>query len=123
MRRWAICEPDFHRYVASTFQLLPYGPALFTIPFMQLRLVVMLCVSMLCYCALGMAQLTEATLKGSVRDASNGVVQGGAAIAVNQSTGQRRAVVTDGTGSFSMPGLAPGSYTLTMRAEGFKTYE
>ena len=90
---------------------------------MLLRLMVKLSFVMLCLQAQGMAQLTEATLKGSVRDPSNAAVQGGAVTAVNRGTGQRRAALTDATGSFSMPGMTPGSYTLTTRAEGFKTYE
>ncbi len=68
-------------------------------------------------------QLTDATLKGSVRDASGGAVQGGLVKILNRSTGQGRSAETDSSGSFTMPGLAPGLYTLTLQAVGFKTYE
>ena len=68
-------------------------------------------------------QLTDATLKGSVRDASGGAVQGGSVKILNRSTGQGRSADTDSSGSFTMPGLAPGLYTLTLQAIGFKTYE
>ena len=69
------------------------------------------------------AQFTDATLRGIVSDSSNSFIERVEVKALNQSTGQFRIAKTDFRGSFSMPGMAPGLYTVTMSASGFKTYE
>lgn len=69
------------------------------------------------------AQLTEATLSGSVRDASDLFIAGALINATNQGTGLERTTVTGPNGLFVMPGLAPGVYTLTIRADHFKAFE
>lgn len=78
----------------------------------------------LCTCVdASFAQLTEATLKGTVSDATERMMAGTAVKAVNESTGLIRSVLSDSNGTFMMPGLAPGLYTVTVQAEHFKTFE
>ena len=69
------------------------------------------------------AQLTEATLKGAVTDASARVLPGSPVLAKNQNTGQSRSTVTDGNGIFVLPELPPGDYTISVSVPGFKTFE
>jgi len=62
---------------------------------------------------------TLGTLRGAVTDSSGAVV--GAAIISLQAAGStaQRTTVTDETGSFHFLDVAPGGYTLTIKAEGF----
>lgn len=69
------------------------------------------------------AQLTEATLKGVVRDESGRVIAGSPITTKSESTGQSRSTVTDGNGGFIMPELSPGAYTISVTVTGFKTFE
>ncbi|MEP7336975.1 MAG: TonB-dependent receptor, partial [Acidobacteriota bacterium] len=71
----------------------------------------------------GVAQITEATLKLSVTDAQNNSVTGSAVEIINEETGVRRTVATDGKGQATIASLSPGQYTLALKAGGFKTYQ
>jgi hypothetical protein len=68
------------------------------------------------------AQLTEATLKGTVKDAS-GMLASAPVTASNESTGQVRSTVTDSNGAFVMPELPPGNYSVSVAVPGYKTFE
>jgi hypothetical protein len=68
------------------------------------------------------AQLTEATLKGVVKDAS-GMLAAAPVTATNESTGQARSTTTDANGAFVMPELAPGSYSISVTVPGYKAFE
>ncbi|HZG53602.1 MAG TPA: TonB-dependent receptor, partial [Pyrinomonadaceae bacterium] len=70
-----------------------------------------------------LAQITEATLKGKVFDANGNVVVTSAITAENEETGQVRTAAADSDGSFTLASLPPGSYRVTVRMAGFKTYE
>lgn len=69
------------------------------------------------------AQITEATLKGQVLDANGNAVVSSAVTAESDETGQSRTGTTGEDGSFTLASLPPGSYKLTVRMTGFKTYE
>jgi len=66
------------------------------------------------------AQGSTAAITGTVKDAS-GAVLAGAAISVRHlETGLTRAVVTDASGSYSIPSLPVGAYEFTVAKEGFR---
>ena len=67
------------------------------------------------------AQAT-AELNGRVTDESNAVLPGVTVTATQTDTGLTRTVVTDGTGTYSMPNLTPGPYRLEVSLQGFRTY-
>jgi hypothetical protein len=69
------------------------------------------------------AQVTDATLKLNVADAQNNSVVGAAVEITNEETGVRRAVVTDNHGQVTAAGLPSGTYSLTLKASGFKTFQ
>ncbi|MEO8659892.1 MAG: carboxypeptidase-like regulatory domain-containing protein [Bryobacteraceae bacterium] len=73
--------------------------------------------------SLSQGQLTEATLKGTVRDAQEQMIAGSTVKATNQGTGLSRNVLSDQSGAFVMPGLPPGLYTVTVQAKNFKTFD
>jgi hypothetical protein len=68
------------------------------------------------------AQLTEATLKGVLVDASGSAVGAASVVAKNEYTGQSRTATTDGNGEFALAGLSPGVYTVRVGAPGFKSF-
>jgi hypothetical protein len=68
-------------------------------------------------------QLTEATLRGVVTDGAGSVIPASPVSAKNENTGEVRSTVTDDSGLFLLPELPPGSYTVSVRVAGFKSYE
>ncbi|HKF21286.1 MAG TPA: TonB-dependent receptor, partial [Candidatus Angelobacter sp.] len=77
-------------------------------------------VLLLAACAL--SQVSTSSITGAVTDSSGAVVVGAQVEAKNQETGVVYNAVTTTTGNYSFPSLAPGSYTITVRQTGFRTY-
>lgn len=67
------------------------------------------------------AQVTGATLTGSVTDPSGAVIPNAQVSVKNTATGVVREVVTDSAGIYSAPNLLPGSYDVSASASGFST--
>jgi hypothetical protein len=65
------------------------------------------------------AQVTGATLSGTVVDPSGSVIAGAEVAIKNLGTGIVRTVTTDFAGLYSAPNLIPGSYEVTVSATGF----
>ncbi len=74
------------------------------------------------YLAIGLrAQTTAGLITGVVADSSGAVLPGAQVSVVNRGTGQERIAVSDASGLYVVPQLAPGAYTLTAKKEGFAT--
>ena len=79
--------------------------------------------------ALGMASTlafaqggaTTTTLSGVVADTSGAVVPGADVTVKNTATAETYSAVTGGNGAFSVASLVPGTYTVTVALQGFKT--
>jgi hypothetical protein len=67
------------------------------------------------------AQVTTATLVGTVKDASGGAVPGADVSAKNLATGLTRSVLTGGDGNYVISNLPAGHYSVTATLSGFKT--
>src|ERR1700704_2834102 len=67
------------------------------------------------------AQVSGATLAGTVRDASSAVIANAKVSIKNTATGVTRDVTTDSAGLYSAPNLLPGIYEVTIVATGFST--
>src|SRR5580704_17472298 len=65
------------------------------------------------------AQVTGATLSGTVTDPSGSVIAGAEVTIKNLGTGIVRTVTTDTAGLYSAPNLIPGSYEISVSAPGF----
>ena len=65
----------------------------------------------------------EATIVGTVTDATGSVVPNVAITVTNTDTGQSRIIVTNETGQYVVPGLITGHYSLKAEASGFKAAE
>src|SRR5215510_1681508 len=67
----------------------------------------------------GYAQITSATISGTVKDQTQAVLPGVDVVVKNVDTGLTRSVVTDGSGYFTIPGLPPGAYETRASLQGF----
>jgi len=66
------------------------------------------------------AQVTSGTIFGRVLDASGAVVKGATVTVSNRSNGITRQLTSNDSGEFVAPNLLPGTYSISVNAEGFK---
>ena len=66
------------------------------------------------------AQAVSGTLLGTVNDPSGATVRNATVTALNTGTGDTRDSVTNESGNYTMPDLPPGTYTVSVTAQGFK---
>jgi hypothetical protein len=71
----------------------------------------------------GYAQVSGATLTGTVKDASSAVIPNAQVSVTNTATGVNRKIVTDSAGFYTISNLLPGDYQVTVSAPGFATQE
>jgi hypothetical protein len=67
------------------------------------------------------AQLSSATVTGTVRDPANGVIGNAALVLRNVATSVERRAVSNSTGDYSFTNVPPGQYVIEASAPGFKT--
>jgi hypothetical protein len=67
------------------------------------------------------AQTFRGTILGTVTDASGAVISGAKVTAKNAGTGLERTTQTSADGSYSLPELPLGTYTVTITQSGFQT--
>jgi len=90
----------------------------------KLRLLLTLaCLILLSSGALLLAQVLQGTLTGNVTDASGAVIPQADVKAVNTATGFSRETATNAEGLFAFSDLQPGTYTVTIAAPSFGTFE
>ncbi|MFZ0731411.1 MAG: TonB-dependent receptor [Candidatus Sulfotelmatobacter sp.] len=68
------------------------------------------------------AQTFRGTILGTVTDPSGAVVSGAKVTVKNTGTGLERTTQTSGDGSYSLPELPIGTYTVTITQSGFQTF-
>jgi hypothetical protein len=68
------------------------------------------------------AQGDRGTLTGNISDSTGRIVPNAEVTATNEGTGIAASTVTGESGSYTMPLLNIGKYTITTRVPGFKTY-
>jgi Carboxypeptidase regulatory-like domain/TonB dependent receptor len=73
----------------------------------------------LCFSSPAAAQVTGATLSGTVTDPSGSIIAGAEVAIRNMGTGIVRTVTTDSAGLYSAPNLIPGTYEVSVSAAGF----
>ena len=67
------------------------------------------------------AQITAATLSGTINDQTGAVLPGATVEVKNLDTGLTRSVVSNGNGLFVVPGLPPGRYEIKGTLDGFSS--
>src|SRR5580658_2137321 len=68
------------------------------------------------------AQTFRGTILGSVTDAQGAVVAGAKVTVKNVATGLERTTETSADGSYALPELPIGTYTVTVTLSGFQTF-
>lgn len=69
------------------------------------------------------AQTTTATLTGTVADVSGAVVPGATVSLRNESSGDLRKTVSNGSGYFTFAAVPPATYTIRVESSGFVAWE
>ena len=67
------------------------------------------------------AQVTGATLTGTVKDSSGAVIPNAQVVIMDVATGVTRTVSPGGAGLYTAPNLLPGTYEVRITATGFST--
>ncbi len=65
------------------------------------------------------AQSDNSAVTGTVTDSAGAVVPGAKVTVTNETTGLTRTVTTNASGAYSINGIAPGKYTVSVEATGF----
>jgi hypothetical protein len=70
-----------------------------------------------------LAQEFRGTISGSVTDEQGAAIASVKILATEVRTGTKTETVSDSTGQYTLPFLAPGDYAITAEVSGFKGYE
>ena len=81
-------------------------------------LVLVLLVAPFCF-----GQQLTGTLSGTVYDQSGAVIPNAQLQMKNEASGDVRTTVANGSGFFTITAVQPGSYTVTVSAKGFKSWQ
>ncbi len=87
---------------------------------MCLRFLVWLAIT-LAYASGAFAQITSATVSGTIKDETGGVLPGVDVVVQNVATGFTRSGLTEANGYFTVAGLPPGTYDARASLPGFGT--
>src|SRR5437868_5227911 len=68
---------------------------------------------------LGFAQRLDGTIRGTVTDQTGAVVKGAAVTVTNNGTGVAHTTTTSDAGTYNVPNLTIGAYTVKIEAQGF----
>src|SRR3981189_1392959 len=72
---------------------------------------------------LAFGQAETGSISGTVRDTTGGVIPDASVLARNAATSVERVVRTESTGVYTIPGLVPGMYEVTVSKSGFSDYK
>ena len=68
------------------------------------------------------AQITTGTVLGTVKDSTGGVVPGATVVLINEARGTKTVpAVTNATGDYVIPNVTPGTYTVEVTMDQFRT--
>src|SRR5687768_17058384 len=89
----------------------------------RMRYQVLVCAALLMAMASGAAaQEFRATVRGQVVDSSKAALPGATVNVTNQQTNEVATATTNEQGSYTIPFLRPGTYTMTVEMSGFQNY-
>ena len=77
----------------------------------------------LLFLSIAYAQTSTATLTGSVRDQSGAMIPGVTVIVTDPARGTSLSTITNEGGSYVIPALNPGTYSLGVTLPGFKSFQ
>ena len=88
----------------------------------MLGLIFLAVIVLLCFPAAALAQESRATLSGSITDESGAAMPGVSVTVLETRTGTKSETVSDSSGQYAVPFLAPGEYEVHARLQGFKEF-
>ena len=68
------------------------------------------------------AQVLYGSLVGNVTDETGAAVPGATVVVTHRETGASREIVTDANGAYRFPTVQSGTYTVTVKVDGFRTF-
>jgi len=68
-----------------------------------------------------LGQVETGTITGTINDATGAIVTGATVTVTNTGTGTEHKIVSGSNGTYSVPDLSPGTYTVQVEHPGFKT--
>src|SRR6185312_9509724 len=71
--------------------------------------------------AAAFAQTVASSIVGSVADPASALIPGAEVQLIDTNSGAVRTTTTDASGQFRFPNIAPSVYSITVKAQGFKT--
>jgi hypothetical protein len=80
------------------------------------------CFLLMAFCSALFGQISSGTFYGQVQDQTGAAISGAHVNVVEKGTGFVRNTVTDDSGSYRVPDLAPGVYSLSAGRTGFRTF-
>ncbi len=85
---------------------------------------ILLCtMALFLFCAMSSAQIAgTASIQGTVTDPTGAVIPNASVTATNDATQVKHVVKTNGSGLYSLPNLAIGTYSIDVTASGFQKY-
>ncbi len=87
-------------------------------------LAVVFCIAIFSFTAKGNSQVAgTGSIQGTIQDATGAVIPGASVTITNVSTQTHRSVKTDASGVYSFPNIEIGTYTVSVSASGFETYQ
>ncbi len=84
---------------------------------------VLFAVFLLLFCWSGKAQQLTGTITGTAYDATGAAVPQATILLKNDASGDARTSVTDKSGHFAITGVQPATYSVTVSAAGFRSWE
>src|SRR5258708_38527459 len=90
---------------------------------MRVRVLCGMAVGLLVVSAAFVHAQDTASLTGTVRDSSGASIANAQVAVISAEHGVNRTTTTNSDGDYSVPALTPGSYDVTVTAQGFKKYE
>jgi uncharacterized protein (DUF2141 family) len=87
---------------------------------MRFKRIIFVSLNLLLLSSVALAQ--QATITGIVYDDTKAVMPGVTVTVTNQDTQIVRTAISSDTGNYTVPGLAPGTYTIEAELEGFRKY-
>src|SRR5207245_771775 len=73
-----------------------------------------------CFALQGRAQTSSATISGHLVDQTKGIVTNADVVLINQQTNVSIAKHVNANGDFNFPDVQPGTFTVIVKAPGFK---
>src|SRR5579863_935293 len=100
---------------AKSFFILPLGR--------KAARATVICAGLLVLCFQLLPQGSEGSISGTVTDQSGAAIPSAKVTVTDVQRNVSRAVTTDAAGAFAAPNLIPGTYTVRVEFQGFKTFD